>query len=147
MSVVKYADLAAQYPAVRESGIAAGDAEQHIQFAQAEIEGILSPYYTVPFSDDNLTAKDLVLRLSYSRIAPLSLEERGKVREEVIGRLERLTSGKEQMLTTSGTLSQDAASAAWSSTEDYHPIFTIDNPINWVVDSRQIEDIRDERDN
>ena len=146
-SLVDYNFLTGVYPSVGKSGYKAEEVNSfHTPMAQSEIEGLLSTHYTVPFSSNNLTAKDLVSRLCYSRLASLDEEERRAIRTELYERIERLKNGEEQMLTSSGTVLQpNVAGTAWTENEDYHPIFTQDDPLMWEVDSSQIRELRDER--
>jgi len=146
MSLVDYSDIAGTYRAVQEAAVTAEDVNSyHILYAQAEVEGVLGSAFTTPFSSNNLTAKDLIIQLTYSRIAPLSADERRNIREDVLGRMQRILDGDEAMYVESGGVMERDTSVAWSTTEDYHPIFTVDKAENWVADSSQIEDLRDER--
>ena len=148
MPIVDFADVLGAYKSLENGGFTAERVDTyHIPYAQAELESLLGVKNTVPFSNNNVVAKDLVVKLTYSRIAPVSKDDRDELRKEVLDAVERLLSGEAVMITDSGDiLPGSAAAGIWSSTEDYHPIFTVDNPENWVVDEDQIDDIRSERD-
>ena len=147
MSLVDYDFITGVYPSVGKGSYNAEEVNSyHTPLAQAQIEGLLSTHYTVPFSENNLTAKDLVATLVYSRVSAMSEEDRRAIRTELYERIERLKNGDEQMLTSSGDLMQpDVAGTAWSSSEDYHTTFTRDDPLLWEVDSSLIIDLRNER--
>lgn len=147
MSIIDYDFITGVYPSVGKSAYHSEEVNSfHTPMAQAQIEGLLSTHYTVPFSSNNLTAKDLVATLVYSRLASMSEEDRRAIREELYARIERLKSGEEQMMTDSGSLLQgDVAGTAWNSDQEYLPIFTRDDPLYWVVDSSEIRSLRDER--
>ncbi len=147
MTIVDFNFITGVYPSVGKSEYKGEEVNSyHSPMAQAEIEGLLSTHYTVPFSSNNITAKDLVSKLVYSRLAPMKESERREIRTELYERIDRLKSGEEQMITTSGDiLAPGVSGTVWSNTQDYHPTFTQDDPLNWEVSSRLINDLRDER--
>jgi len=146
MSIVNYQDLVGTFRAIGKSGWTAEEVNSyHIPQCQAEIEGLLATVYTVPFSSNNVTAKDLVTQLVYCRLSGGSMEERQACRNEVLDRVEKLKSGKELMLTSSGPIDSGITNIIWSNTKDYDNPTTVDDPIRWNVDSNQIDDIRDAR--
>lgn len=146
MTIVNYDFLTGVYPSVGKSDYKAEEVNSfHTPLAQAQIEGLLSSEYTVPFSSNNLTAKDLIATLTYSRLAPMSEETRRDIRTELYERIGRLKSGEELMITTSGSLIPSTSGVAWSDGQSYHKLFTEDDPLMWIPDSSQIIDLRDER--
>lgn len=147
MAIIDFADMVLAYPSLQNGSFKAEDVNSyHIPYAQAELETLLASKYTVPFSSNNMTAKEMVRQLTYARIAPVGMDDREKIRDRVISLVDRLLDGSAVMMTDSGALSPDASSGIWLSTEDYHPVFTVDKPEHWVIDEDQIEDLRDERD-
>lgn len=120
----------------------------YIVYAEAFIESELSGYFTTPFSDNNLTAKDLAIDESFRRIIQYrDTEKADSLAESIASRIEALRGGVKGMALIDGTIiASQGLDTVWSSTEEYHPTFTMDKPEHWVVSSEQINDLRDERD-
>ncbi len=110
----------------------------HLQYAEMELDGYMAPFYTVPFSSNNLTAKDLSIDLTYLRVANLKTAERNDYRKELMDRIKMYQDGSAIMITTSGDALSSASGAAWSSTENYHPVFGMGNVTDFCVDSMQV---------
>lgn len=111
----------------------------HLPYAEMELDGYMAPYYTVPFSSNNLTAKDLAIDLTYIRIANLKAEDREQFRKEILDRIKMYQSGAMAMMTSSGTaVSVGGAASAWSTTENYHPVFGIGDITDFKVDSSEV---------
>ena len=149
MSLIDYSDVTGAYRSIEQSGFTAEEVNSfHIPYAQAEITGRLAVKFTAPFSSNNFTVKDLVTQLTYSRIAPLSEEERREVVNGINERIDRMLAGDELMLTTSGEVITKSAGSSkiWSNTENFPAPFSMDDPINWEVSSGEIYDERSIRD-
>lgn len=110
----------------------------HLQYAESELDGYMAPYFTVPFSSNNLTAKDLAIDLTYLRVANLKSEERDSFRKEIMERIKMIQTGVMQMMTDSGTALSGASGQAWSTTKDYNPVFGMGDITEFRVDSSQV---------
>jgi hypothetical protein len=110
----------------------------HLQYAEMDLDGYLSPFFATPFSSNNLSAKDLAIDLTYIRVANLKTDERDGLRKEIMERLRMYQTGQMQMVTTSGTAIGGGESQAWSTTQNYNPIFGMGNTIDFIVDSSQV---------
>ncbi|HKI97178.1 MAG TPA: hypothetical protein VKB51_01765 [bacterium] len=104
-------------------------ASHYLPYASARLEGLLGPYFAVPFSADNLTARDLTIDLAYLLLLQRS-KEPGDARPlaaAVQARLEALAAGREAMVTTSGSalFADVVPGGVWSSTADADPRFTL----------------------
>lgn len=117
----------------------------HIPMAEAKLESMLGRTYSIPFSDNNLTVKELVTELVYIKIGNLAIEQRKERMEMFNQRIDDLISGKEALVTTSGDLIQSSGEPVWSETEDYHPVFGMLDHEDSIVDSSQVEAELDER--
>lgn len=141
---ITYSDLAARYADIDR--ISSADVDSyHIVFAENELDGMLSSRFTVPFSSNNLTAKDLSMDLAYLRVGNFSIENRKILRDEVMARIERLKRGSEDMLLDDGTTLQTVGETVWSNTQDYHPVFGMHDSKWLSISSEQLEDEEDER--
>ena len=147
--LIEYDDIARAHKSVENLSYNADDVNSyHIPYAVAEMHSRLANYYTVPFSSNNWTAKHIAIELTYARIAPVKDDQRDKIRQDALDLIQALIDGSASMITDSGdTISLSSSnSPIYSSEEDYHPIFTVDDPEYWVADEDKIDDLRDERD-
>jgi hypothetical protein len=137
--------LATRYPHVERAAGADTVNSYHVPYAEAELDGRLASRYTVPFSSDNLTAKEIAADLVYLRLGLLKSEDRDAVRQEVDARISRLLRGDEVMASVGDTI-QPSGEAVWSDNQGYSPMFDVDDPQNWEVSSERLDDIEDRRD-
>ena len=119
-----------------------------IEPAEIQIEGILGQRFTVPFSSNNSTAKDLVIDQCYCRAL---ITKRPKsvvaIQASIDKRIKDLLSGKAAMVTTSGDLLSRQTTPAWSSTMGYTPPYGMVDTMDTEIDQDQIDDELDSRDN
>ena len=112
-----------------------------IPYAEAEVDGRLASKYTAPFSNNNMTVKDLCIDLVYIKVGNLNIEETEKLQTMVDAKFERLINGDEIMFTSSGDqISQSVAGTVWSNTKDYHPVFGLSEQCHLAIDSSQLAD-------
>jgi hypothetical protein len=129
MSYATFSDFTARYA----TRLGAEEVTSHyLPYAAARLEGWLGPYFTVPFSDNNVTARDLTIDLAYLLLLQRS-KEPGDARPlaaSVQARLDGLAAGREAMITTSGAaLFADVAHAGvWASTAGGDPLFGLRAP-------------------
>jgi hypothetical protein len=144
---VTYDDIVGRYAKFSTvTGGAVHAASHYISFAEAMIDGLLADTFTVPFSSNNLIVKDLTIDLAYLKAMGLRAEDRDEIRGEVMQKIEMLKAGTLVMVTSSGdTIATNAPSNAWSSTEDYHPVFAMLDEVYLGVSSEQIIDEGAER--
>lgn len=119
----------------------------HIPFAERKVEGMLSTHFSVPFSDNNLTVKELVTDAVYIKIGNLSNEEAQEFKEQFEARIEGLKTGQEFMVTTSGDTLTALSGTVWSTTEDYFPVFGLGPTEYFEVDSSLVYDEEVDRGN
>jgi hypothetical protein len=122
MSYATFSDFAARY-ATRLSADEVGS--DYLPYAAARLEGWLAPYFTVPFSNNNVTARDLTIDLAYLLLLQRSKEPRDAqpLAAAVQARLDGLAAGREAMITSSGdALFADVArGGVWGSTAGADP--------------------------
>jgi len=118
----------------------------YIVYAENELDGMLASTYTVPFSSNNLTAKDLSIDLAYLRIGRFKDKGRKELKADVMERINMLKSGEMGMLTDAGeVLTSGGQVTAWSNTKDYHPVFGMGDTIHFDADSQQVIDEENDR--
>jgi len=126
-----------------------GDSEissVYLQKAEYELDAILGTHFTVPFSSNNETVKDLAIDLTYIKAAMGKDDRVSQISSDFYHRINMLKMGEMLMSTTSsGLLSSDVGQAVYSRDMDAEPIFNIDNPTNWGVDSGYAAEITDAR--
>lgn len=130
-----------RYPSLNTKGGASETSSAWIYPVEFQIDGMLAPEYSAPFSSNNETVKDLCIELAYIRMGNISLKDKKELKDDFRDRIKRLKSGMESMMTTSGDLIGSVGDTIWSSTEDYHTIFDLGSVENWATDSSQIDDI------
>ncbi len=115
MSYATASDFTARYATRLD---AAEIASHYLPFAAQRLDGWLAPHFTVPFSANNRTARDLTLELAYLLVLQRSKEpaDRAPLAAAVEARLGRLARGEEAMLTDSGEalFASTAAVGVWS---------------------------------
>lgn len=112
----------------------------YILFAEAELDGRLGGYFTVPFSSNNVTAKDLSIDLSYAKIIIYADPKVYKsIMDQVDKRIDALISGDAYMLTTSQDQLESSAASdlAWSNTASYNSAFAMVDAEFLHIDSNQ----------
>lgn len=120
----------------------------YIYYAESHIEQELAAGFTVPFSSNNVTARDLMIDHAFYLTQVYRDDDAAReVLNRINSKIERLLDGSAAMMTTSGeAIYQSGASGAiYSTTEDYHPVFGMGDWRGFVVDSSQIEDEADAR--
>ena len=146
MSYTNWQDVANRYPGIARAGGAKDITSAYIYFAENEINGLLSEFFTVPFSANNVTAVDLAVELIYARIGTQKLSEADKIRDRVMKRIERIKAGTEAMMLSDGTYLTTIGGTVYSSDSEYHHTFGHGDVIDFHVDSSQTYAEEQERD-
>lgn len=118
----------------------------YIPLAEAEINGLLAPYYTVPFSSNNLVAKDLTLKRVYIEAGTFSTEKydhRSAAYSHWLKRIKRLQTGEEVMTTIDGTVVAPAL-AIMSTTTGYEGTFSLLDAEQQTIDPDLLQNIADD---
>lgn len=132
-------EIKARYPLLTSLGDALVTSH-HILMAEAEINGLLSSGFTVPFSDNVLTVKDLTQQLVYLRAANSKVADAEKMYVTWLERVERIRGGGEALVTTSGDLLNSTAGGITSTTDDYRPTFGMRDYSEQSIDSQLLDD-------
>jgi len=122
-----------------------------IYYAEIELNGRLGSHFSVPFSADHPTVKDLTIDLAYYRAIRTTDPSKAKaLHAAVLGRIDDIKKGKEYIYTGSGTiiLPDGADQEIWSTTQDYHPVHGMleAEDAGSRIDPDRLDDESDERD-
>lgn len=119
----------------------------YIVYAEAEIESKLAPAFTVPFSSNNLTVKDLCIDMTLAKILMFKDTKKAEmIMGSIDARVKALLDGTAQMVTTSGVGQAIENHPYWSETMDYHPTFGAGNLLDFHVSSDRLYDEEQARD-
>lgn len=144
--LIDWSDVNRRYPETLKIADATQADSSWVMYAVAELHARLASGFTVPFSSNNLTAKDLAIDLTFAKVYRYKdTEKAAAVTSHVAGQINMLLSGAMQMLTTSGEAIVTAGGPVFSTTQDYHPTFGI-GPIEYsAVSSAEIVSEQNER--
>ena len=142
---VNSADLFTRYPELIRVNSTTAIESAYVFYVENELDGMLSTHFTVPFSSNNITARDLANDLTYLKANNFKNEDRKSFRDEIMDRIKRLKDGAERMVLSDGTTIDSVGETIWSTTKDYTPVFGMDGTEHFVVDSNQITDERNDR--
>lgn len=135
---IDWDDAVLRYPTMDSVGGAAEVGSAWIGAIEAQIDGLLAPQYTAPFSSNNETIKDLSIELLYIRMGNLKIEEADQMRTSFMDRIKRIKMGDESLMTSSGDVVGQVGDTFYSSTANYHPVFDLGNTEDFIVDSAQV---------
>ena len=138
---INWDDIVARYPSINAVGGAADVGSAWIGYVENQVDGLLSPEFSAPFSNNNITVKDLCIELTYIRVGNLKVEETTDMREAFMERINRLKDGSEGMLTNSCDIVLALGDTVYSNTANYNPVFNLDNPLDWEVDSTLLDSL------
>lgn len=144
VTYANYSDFTAVYSVkgVSENEITA----YWLPFGALRVNEFLGGYFTTPFSTNNHTAKDLSVHYAFLGINNRMRNPEGDlaVRSELDRRITDIRCGNTPMVLTDGTAMFSNATKfnAWSSTQDYVPVFNMLDPIEQEVDPDLIENER-----
>lgn len=138
---ITWDDVVHRYGDFADFGGAVKAASHYISAAEAMVDGMLGTHFSIPFSNNNATVRDLSIDLAFLRAARgLQKEERANIQGRVKDTVKALKMGTMVMVVGSGQVQRADVSAAWSSTEDHHPVFGPHEPLDWLVSSQQVID-------
>ena len=97
-----YEEVVARYKTLEHEGEFLVDSS-HLLFAENEIDSRLGQHFTLPFSNNNLTVKDLAIDLCALRALPnLRKEERDALQSRVDGIFDDLIAGRRALVLSDG---------------------------------------------
>jgi hypothetical protein len=140
MAYATFDEFAARYP----TRLGAAEVTSHFLAPAAQrLDAMLAGWFSAPFSENNLTAKDLSIDLAQVLLLQRSKDPRDW--QPLAAHLERrivdLREGREAMITVSGeAMHRVPHGSVWSSTQDFKPIFDLRGTEAQRVDPDQIAD-------
>lgn len=141
MSIITWQDVAGRYEEVQKYKDATQSASHYLPYAIGELESRLAPKFTVPFSSNNLTARDLAIDLVYLKVYRWKAdpEKVERIEKHVADRIDALLAGKADMVLDDGTLATSIGGTIYSTTQGYDPVFSVLPIEDAVVDSAQLQ--------
>jgi phage gp36-like protein len=138
---IDWEDVLDRYPELNTIGGADQLSSAYIVYSEAYVDGILSPNFTPPFSNNNMIVRDLCIDWAYWRAARFKLDDAIEVKSSFFETVGLLKNGHLQMYDEAGTLIPALdKSFAWSNTQSYHTAFGMDDPVRWRIDEDQQDD-------
>lgn len=144
---INTADVLGRYPKSADVGSDTHIESSYIRYAEAWVDGALAPAFTAPFSNNNLTVKDLCIDHTYMNIIKFKDAEKAKLIEDSIdARVKALLEGTAQMGIEGGDLLGQDVVNAWSETDGYPPTFGAGDIVDMQVSSSRLYDEEQARD-
>ena len=135
MVYATFSDFNARYATKLEEAVVTS---HYLPFSSARLDGMLAPYFTVPFSANNITARDLSIDLAYLLILQRSKEPEDyeAFNRAVETRLTALAKGEEAMVTNSGEVlfADNSVEEVWSNTAPFKPVFDLRESFRQRID-------------
>lgn len=141
MRYIVYQNLIDRYPKSAAVGSSAFVESNYIYYAEGWVDGALSPAYSTPFSNNNVTVKDLSLDYAWAKMLWFKDTKKSDlIMESLDAQVKLLLEGKAKMVIDDGTVLSKSVSVAWSETKDYPPTFGAGNIIDMQVSSDRLHD-------
>ena len=133
MSLINWKDVNDRYPETMKLADATQADSSWVPFAIAELHARLSPGFTVPFSDNNMTAKDLAIDLTFAKLYRFKdIEKADAVLAYVGAQIDMLLNGSQKMITSSGDTLAAVGGTIYHTNDAYHPVHGM-GPIEYAV--------------
>lgn len=146
MPLINWKDINDRYPETLKLADATQADSSWVPFAIAELHARLSPGFTVPFSDNNMTAKDLAIDLTYAKYYRFKdVEKADAVLTYVGAQIDMLLNGSQKMITSSGDTLASVGGTIEVTGADHHPVFGVSPTEYSVVSSAEIETEQNDR--
>jgi len=131
-------------------GITEADISSYwLTYGALRVNESLGGVYTTPFSSNNETAKDLSIHFGYLGILYRTRNQTDseELQKEMERRIKAIVDDNMPMILSDGSnyfADTDTTLDAWSSTQDYKPVFDMRDDICQRVDPDLIDDLNDE---
>lgn len=143
---INWSDVVDRYPEIATLGDASKISSSYIVYAEAYVDGALRSHYATPFSETNMTVKDLTIDLAYHKAAGRKIDDAAQVWSQFWMNVDLIKRGQIAIVTASGeVIPQSITPAIYSTTQSYHSAFGMDDPENWRIDFDQQEADEDDR--
>ena len=144
---INWEDVIDRYPELETIGGADQISSSYIVYAESFLDSSLASHFATPFSQEIMIVKDLAIDYTFWRAGRFKLENAAEVGSLVAGTINELKNGHMIMTDNDGNEipAVQIVGGIWSSTQSYTPAFGMDEPVDWGVDSDQIETTRNAR--
>lgn len=120
-----------------------------LPYGTLRVNELLGGVFTIPFSSNNNTARDLSIHFAYLGylLRTKNQTDSKELSENLMDRISTILEGNNPMILDDGsTLYADKGTRndAWSNTKEYKTIFDMRGAIDQRVDPDQIDDLWDE---
>jgi len=143
--LIKWDDVVNRYN--KYADVVGADEDNFIPYAENYVHMGLASHFTIPFSNNNVTAKDLAIDVAMAKVLMFKDEEKANAMlghvNSVMG---MIRDGTFSMITSSGALISRTGEPSYSKTMDYAPIFGHGCIEDFHVSSSQLYDEESERD-
>jgi phage gp36-like protein len=127
---ISWDHVTARYPDFADLGGGIKAASHYITAAEARIDAFLGTHFSVPFSSNNATIRDLTVDMTYLLATRLSNKEYDRQYKFLMETIEQLKLGQMLMITDSGDMMRFSSTGAWINPES-QPVFTSPDPLDW----------------
>jgi len=141
---IEWDDVIDRYPELNTLSGADEFSSAYIVYSEAFVDGILGNNFTVPFSNNNMTVKDLSIDMTYYRAGRFKFSNAIDVKSSFFETVKMLNMGQIIMVDPDGI---DLAHpkkqlGIFSSTQSYHSAFGMQAAEEWHIDQDNIDDDR-----
>lgn len=140
--MINWDDVVSRYKSASDLGGTKTLRDTYLTYGIAEIESRLSPGFSIPFSSNNVTAKDLMIDASFAKMNLFKDDKKAeKINKVLDTRIDEILNGRRGMITTSGdVLISTGVGVAFSTTQNNPPVFNMNDPEDQWVDHDQLTD-------
>ena len=151
MSLIIWDEVIVRYNVVSDYAASSIDQQTFVVYAESELNRRLSSCYDIPFSSNNITAKDLTIDIAFANTQKFKdVEMYSTIMEHINDITDKLCGGLASMIDDAGVAilptGTSSSGKIYSSTKDYHPIFDMGDVIDQQVDTQQLTDDNDAKD-
>lgn len=137
--LIDWSDVNERYPETLKLADATQADSSWVPFAISELYARLATGFAVPFSSNNMTAKDLAIDLTFAKVYRFKdVEKADAVMVYVGAQIDMLLEGKMQMITTSADVLVANGGTVTITGADNHPVFGVSPTEYAVVSSSEI---------
>ena len=138
---IEWDDVTNRYKTVSDIADDSELQESYIQYAEAHVDAALAPSFSIPFSNNNATVKDLCIDLTFAKTQMFKDSEKAeKIMTHVNSVIGALKEGGMIMVVGSGETIAANGEPVYSSNQNYNPVFGKGDITNFRVDSSQLAD-------
>ncbi len=138
---IKWDDVVNRYKKFGDIVDSQESQETYIQYAESYVDAGLAKAYTIPFSNNNVTVRDLSIDTTFAKALMFKDSEKATAILTYVGSyMGALSDGSMVMVTNSGDQITPTGEPVYSQTMDYTPVFGKGSVSDMRVDSAQLYD-------